>query len=271
MTAGRARPDRRTAGRARPDRRTTGAGSAGPQMTAAIVAAGGRGERARGGLGRTAGREGGTFKQFQVLAGRPLIAWSLDVMVSAGCEPIVVVVPPESISEARLMLGDAVMVVAGGASRQASVRNGLAHVSTDNVVVHDAARPFVTPEMIERTVASLEDAEGAIVATPLDETLKRVDGDLVADTVTRAHLWRVQTPQSFRTEVLKGAHDKAAGEGFEVTDDASLVERYGGRVVVVHGARANIKLTYPEDFVIAEAMMKGRAAGDHLHPRRHSR
>ncbi|MGH2826907.1 MAG: 2-C-methyl-D-erythritol 4-phosphate cytidylyltransferase [Actinomycetota bacterium] len=229
-------------------------------MTSAIVAAGGRGERARG----------GTLKQFQVLGGRPLIAWSLDVMVTAGCEPIVVVVPPESIPEARSLLGDGVVVVAGGASRQESVRNGLAHVSTVNVVVHDAARPFVTPEMIERTVVSLEDAEGAIVATPLDETLKRVDGDVVADTVTRAHLWRVQTPQSFRTEVLKDAHDKAAGEGFEATDDASLVERYGGRVVVVHGARANIKLTYPEDFVIAETMIKGRAKSDHLHPREDS-
>jgi 2-C-methyl-D-erythritol 4-phosphate cytidylyltransferase len=226
-------------------------------MTAAIVAAGGRGERARG----------STFKQFQELGGRPLMVWSLDVIASAGCKPIVVVVPQESIPEARCVLGHGVVVVAGGASRQESVRNGLEHVSADKVVVHDAARPFLTPEMIERTVASLEDAEGAIVATPLDETLKRVEGDLVADTVTRAHLWRVQTPQSFRTQVLKDAHDKAAGEGFEVTDDASLVERYGGRVVVVHGTRANIKLTYPEDFVIAEAMIKGRAAGERLHHR----
>jgi 2-C-methyl-D-erythritol 4-phosphate cytidylyltransferase len=226
-------------------------------MTAAIVAAGGRGERARG----------ATFKQFQELGGRPLMAWSIDVLVTAGCEPIVVVVPQESIPEARSVLGQGVVVVAGGASRQESVRKGLEHVSADKVVVHDAARPFLTPEMIERTVASLEDAEGAIVATPLDETLKRVEGDLVADTVTRAHLWRVQTPQSFRTQVLKDAHDKAAGEGFDVTDDASLVERYGGRVVVVHGTRANIKLTYPEDFVIAEAMIKGRAAGERSHRR----
>ena len=195
------------------------------------------------------------------------MVWSIDVIASAGCEPIVVVVPQESIPEARSVLGHGVVVVAGGGSRQESVRNGLEHVSADKVVVHDAARPFLTPEMIERTVASLEDAEGAIVATPLDETLKRVEGDLVADTVTRAHLWRVQTPQSFRTQVLKDAHDKAAGEGFEVTDDASLVERYGGRVVVVHGTRANIKLTYPEDFVIAEAMIKGRAAGGRLHRR----
>jgi len=226
-------------------------------MTAAIVAAGGRGERARG----------AAFKQFQALGGRPLMVWSIDVLVTAGCEPIVVVVPQESISEAHSVLGQGVVVVAGGASRQESVRKGLERVSADKVVVHDAARPFLTPEMIERTVASLEDAEGAIVATPLDETLKRVEGDLVEDTVTRAHLWRVQTPQSFRTQVLKDAHDKAAGEGFEVTDDASLVERYGGRVVVVHGTRTNIKLTYPEDFVIAEAMIKGRAAGGRFHRR----
>jgi 2-C-methyl-D-erythritol 4-phosphate cytidylyltransferase len=163
------------------------------------------------------------------------------------------------------LLGDGVMVVAGGESRQESVRSGLSHVSADRVVIHDAARPFVTPEMIARTVASLEDAEGAIMATPLDETLKRVEGDLVEATVTRAHLWRGQTPQSFRTQALKDAHDKAADEGFEVTDDASLIERYGGRVVVIHGTRANIKLTYPEDFVVAEAMIKGRGAGARFH------
>ena len=226
-------------------------------MTAAIVAAGGRGERARG----------ATFKQFHELGGRPLIVWSLDVIVEAECEPIVVVVPPESIPEARSLLGDGAMVVAGDESRQESVRNGLAHVSADRVVVHDAAQPFVTPEMIARTVASLEDAEGAIMATPLDETLKRVEGDLVAATVTRAHLWREQTPQSFRTQALKDAHDKAADEGFEVTDDASLIERYGGRVVVIHGTRANIKLTYPEDFVIAEAMIKGRPLSERFHRR----
>lgn len=169
-----------------------------------------------------------------------------------------VVVPEDSIPEARSLLAGEVVVVAGGDSRQVSVRNGLTHVATETVVVHDAARPFATCEMIDRTLESLADAEGVIVATPLDETLKRVEGDVVEATVGRAHLWRVQTPQSFRTQVLRDAHDRAASEGLEVTDDASLVERYGGRIVVVHGSRANLKLTYPEDFVIAEAILAHR-------------
>ncbi len=171
---------------------------------------------------------------------------------------MVLVVPPESVDGVGSALGHRCTVVAGGDSRQQSVRNGLRQVTSDYVVVHDAARPFVTSEMIERTLSSLDDAEGAIVATPLDETLKKVAGDVVEETVSRAHLWRVQTPQSFRTEALREAHDKAAAEGVEVTDDASLVERNGGRVVVVHSTRANMKLTYPEDFVIAEAMLESR-------------
>jgi 2-C-methyl-D-erythritol 4-phosphate cytidylyltransferase len=167
-------------------------------------------------------------------------------------------VPAESLDRVGASFSQRCVVVGGGDSRQQSVRNGLQHVTSEYVVVHDAARPFVTSEMVDRTLSSLADAEGAIVATPLDETLKRVDGDVVDETLTRAHLWRVQTPQSFRTSTLLDAHDKAAAEGFEVTDDASLVERYGGRVVVVHSTRANMKLTYPEDFVIAEAMLKSR-------------
>ena len=213
---------------------------------AAIVAAGGRGERARG----------ARLKQFQKLGGRPLISHSLDVLAEAGCDPIIVVVPEDSLAAATRLLGGGVTLVAGGASRRESVRNGLSHVTTEHVVVHDAVRPFVSSRMIECTLASLADADGAIVATPLDETLKRVEGDTVEETVSRAHLWLVQTPQSFRSEALRSAHDRAAAEGLEATDDASLIERYGGRVVVVHGSRANIKLTYPEDFTIAEAILR---------------
>ena len=187
-----------------------------------------------------------------------MVEWSVDVLTDFGCDPIVLVVPPESIDGISTSFDQRCVVVAGGDSRQQSVRNGLQHVTSEYVVVHDAARPFITTEMVDRTLSSLTDAEGAIVAIPLDETLKRVDGDVVDTTITRAHLWRVQTPQSFRTAALVQAHDKAATEGVEVTDDASLIERYGGRVVVVHSTRTNMKLTYPEDFVIAEAILRSR-------------
>jgi 2-C-methyl-D-erythritol 4-phosphate cytidylyltransferase len=187
-----------------------------------------------------------------------LVEWSIDVLAAFGCDPIVLVVPVESVDGIGASFAQRCEIVIGGDSRQQSVRNGLQRVTSEYVVVHDAARPFVTSEMVDRTLSSLADAEGAIVAIPLDETLKRVDGDVVGETLTRAHLWRVQTPQSFRTAALVQAHDKAAAEGVEVTDDASLIERYGGRVVVVHSTRANMKLTYPEDFVIAEAMLRSR-------------
>ncbi|MGH2735023.1 MAG: 2-C-methyl-D-erythritol 4-phosphate cytidylyltransferase [Actinomycetota bacterium] len=215
--------------------------------TAAIVAAGGRGERAA------------TLKQFHVLGGRPLVHWSIDVLIEAGCDPVIVVVPREELdSAARTVARDGVDYVAGGATRRASVRNGLAAIESEFVTVHDAARPFVTAEMVTRTTDALDGADGAVVGLPMDETLKRVDDAAVVETVERGALWRVQTPQTFRTDRLRQAHERAAAAGIEATDDAQLVERDGGRIVVVPGSRMNLKLTYPEDFALAEAILKAR-------------
>jgi 2-C-methyl-D-erythritol 4-phosphate cytidylyltransferase/2-C-methyl-D-erythritol 2,4-cyclodiphosphate synthase len=196
-----------------------------------------------------------------MLAGRPLIGWSIDLFRTAGCSPIVLVVPP-GIPEAVLTptIGSAtdVLVAEGADTRQGSVTNGLALAASERVVVHDAARPFATPELVLRSLAALEGYDGAVVAVPLADTLKRVDGRRVLETVPRAGLWRAQTPQAFRTEALQTAHERAAAEGFDATDDAQLVERYGGTVAVVEGSSSNIKLTYPEDFVFAEALLAAR-------------
>lgn len=214
---------------------------------AAILAAGGRGERAA------------TLKQFRALGGRPLICWSLDVLAEAGCDPLVVVAPFDQIDTARQAVGRRdIVCVAGGATRSESVRSGLARIEAKFVTIHDAARPFATVDMVRGTTEALKSADGAVVGLPMDETLKRAGDEAVIETVDRTNLWRVQTPQSFRTDVLKQAHEEAAAAGLAATDDAQLVERVGGRVVIVPGSRLNLKLTYPEDFALAEAILATR-------------
>jgi 2-C-methyl-D-erythritol 4-phosphate cytidylyltransferase len=156
-----------------------------------------------------------------------------------------------------------VLITGGGSSRQASVAAGLELVDAPNVIVHDAARPLVTEAMLAAVMAPLSDLDGAITALRMNETIKRTGDDLVIETVDRSDLWRSQTPQAFRTEALKQAHKKARDESFSATDDAQLIERYGGRIALVPGDPANIKLTYEEDFVVAEAMIErlGGTAG----------
>jgi 2-C-methyl-D-erythritol 4-phosphate cytidylyltransferase len=169
-------------------------------------------------------------------------------------------VPAALQARARSLLPDErVVIAAGGSSRRASVARALEHVRSRTVVVHDAARPFVSPRAVAAVVSALEDADGAITALPVDETLKRVEDRRVLDTIDRSSLWRAQTPQAFRAGSLRAAHERAAAEGFEATDDAQLLERYGGTITVVQGTRENLKLTYPEDFVLAEAMARARA------------
>ena len=149
-----------------------------------------------------------------------------------------------------------VEVVAGGDTRQESVRNGLDRVETPVVLVHDAARPFVEPDVVHATLHALADADAAVPAVPIDETVKHLEGTRVVHTVDRSSLALAQTPQAFKTEVLKRAHARARAQGFVATDDAQLVESFGGVVATVRGSRRNIKVTYPEDFAFAEALMR---------------
>ncbi|CAN5582113.1 2-C-methyl-D-erythritol 4-phosphate cytidylyltransferase [soil metagenome] len=182
------------------------------------------------------------------------------MLSAAGCRPVVMVVPTDALEEARTIaeLFDRVRVTTGGDTRQRSVGNGLASIGAEVVVVHDAARPFATPQDVHDVVAALDEADAALSAVPVDETLKQVEGRRVIETVDRSTLWRALTPQAFRAVTLRDAHRRAADEGFEATDDAQLIERYGGVVTVVHGSTRNLKLTRPEDFALAEAMLSAR-------------
>jgi 2-C-methyl-D-erythritol 4-phosphate cytidylyltransferase len=185
-----------------------------------------------------------------------LIAWSVRALREGGCGTLVVAVPADLVTETRTTLTDVtdLSVVAGGPRRQDSVFEALREIDADTVLVHDAARPLVAPEVVRDLVQSLEDWDGAVVAVPVDETIKRVVGGEISETVDRTDLWQAQTPQGFRTSILRDAHERARKDGFLATDDASLLERYGGRVRVVRGSRTNIKVTYPEDFALAEAL-----------------
>ncbi|MGH9165817.1 MAG: 2-C-methyl-D-erythritol 4-phosphate cytidylyltransferase [Acidimicrobiales bacterium] len=192
----------------------------------------------------------GVAKQFGTLGGRRVLDWSLEAVASVA-DGVVLVVPASRIDRAEPA---ADRVVAGGATRSASVRCGLAAVPDDAevIVVHDAARPLAAADLFVRSVAAVAaGADGAICAVANADTLKRVEAGVVVETVDREGLWAVQTPQAFRASVLRQAHRC----GGEASDDAALVEAAGGRVVVVEGDVRNLKLTRPGDLVVAEALV----------------
>ncbi len=211
-------------------------------MAVALLVAAGSGER----LG--AGRP----KAFVVLAGRPMIEWSLDALRAAGVDDIVVAAPPgEEVAGC--------VTVPGGTTRSESVRAALAAAPPGDVVVHDAARPLVTPEHFREALAALAGADCAVAAAPLTDTVKEAGGDrLVHATLDRTRLWAIQTPQAFRREALEQA--LAAGDELlaQATDDAWLVERAGGTVRVVESSPANFKVTTPHDLEIAEHLLADR-------------
>jgi 2-C-methyl-D-erythritol 4-phosphate cytidylyltransferase len=204
-----------------------------------IVPAGGSGER----LG--ADRP----KAFVVCAGRPLIEWSLAVL-SSVCDRVVVAAPDGYDEEPDR--------VRGGESRSESVRNAVAAVDEADVfVVHDAARPLVTRELVERCIDALEPGvDGAIAAVPMTDTVKEVATDArVLKTLDRSTLWAVQTPQVFRADILRRALERDAAALAAATDDAWLVDDVGGVITVVESFPENIKVTRESDLRIAEAFL----------------
>ncbi|MYH97503.1 MAG: 2-C-methyl-D-erythritol 4-phosphate cytidylyltransferase [Acidimicrobiia bacterium] len=190
----------------------------------------------------------GGAKQYLELAGFRIVDRSVAVAAQVS-DGVVVVVPAEDVeAESARLAADS--VVAGGASRAASVRNGLAAVplDADIICVHDAARPLASPEIYERVVQEVHSgAAGAVPVVPVTDTIRSVDGGVV----DRSTLQAVQTPQAFRAELLRMAHADAS----DATDDASLVEAAGFAVVAVDGHPRNIKITHPDDLAAAEAWL----------------
>lgn len=234
-----------------------------PADTCAVIVAGGSGER----FGDPRG------KQFVELCGLPLMCWSVMAFDRApSVARIVVVCATERAAEvekdvlSRMTLTKPVVLAPSGATRQDSVRSGLEAVprELELVAVHDAARPLIEVEQIEAACAAVRADRalaGAILATRSVDTLKLVEGETIIATPDRSFYWSAQTPQVFRTPRLVAAHRSAVRDEYQGTDDASLVERLGGRVRVVESTRDNIKVTLPEDLALAEATLERRLIG----------
>lgn len=196
-------------------------------------------------------------KAFVVLAGRPLLDWSLSVLRDVA-DRVVVAVPPGSPQSSVLGPRE---IVDGGESRSASVRNAvLAAPEASVYIVHDAARPLITPDLVRRCLDALEPGvDGAIAAAPMTDTVKAAAPDgRVMHTLDRTSLWRIQTPQVFRAGILREALDRDPAALAAATDDASLVEEIGGTVHVVEAPPQNMKVTSESDLRVAEALLAGR-------------
>ena len=210
---------------------------------AVIIAAGGSGKR----MGRP--------KQFLPLAGKAVVEWTIEVFRKIKVVGQIVLAVPEDDLERAKNLG--VTVVAGGEERGDSVKNGLKAVApdTDIVIIHDGARPLITPDIIEKAISEAKEHGAAVVGVPAKDTIKRVGDDLmIKETVDRQALWQAQTPQVFKYEIITRAYAKKGS----ATDDAKLVEDLGIKVKMVMGSYENIKITTPEDLIVAEAILRSR-------------
>jgi 2-C-methyl-D-erythritol 4-phosphate cytidylyltransferase len=222
--------------------------------TCAIVAAAGAGRRMK------ADRP----KQFLELEGIPILALTLRKLEASGrVDRIIVASPPEAVEEVRRMAEQAglrkpVSAVAGGERRQDSVAIAIESLPADIelVLVHDGVRPFVSLQEIDAVLSAAEREGAAILAIPVTDTVKEVERDLVKSTLPREHLVLAQTPQAFRTEVLREAFGAAARDGYYGTDEASLVERFGRPVVLVRGSERNFKITRPADLSLARFLLE---------------
>lgn len=219
---------------------------ASPAFSAIVVAAG-SGSRAGGG------------KQWRRLGGKPVVRWSVEALLDAGAQDVVVVTPEGAdIELAEALSGlSGWRAVTGGAARADSVRNGLSALDAAGehpVLIHDAARPLLSGTIIRRVLEGLSDADGALPALPVADSLRRAVDGVVGDTVDREGLWRAQTPQAFRLRTIRDAY--AAWTGPDApTDEATVVQRAGGRVRIVEGDIRLTKLTFAEDFAMAEQMI----------------
>ncbi len=203
-----------------------------PRVAAIVVAAG-------------TGTRFGATKQHAELAGRPVWQWARDALVGSGLDPVVVV-------------GPVVGGVPGGERRRDSVAAGLAHVpeGAEFIAVHDAARPLASTGLVRRLIDAMTatSADGVIPGVGVADTIKRInESRMVIETVDRSHLIAAQTPQIFRAASLRAAH---AADQLDATDDAALVERWGGTVAVVAGEATNLKITYPADLAMAETLVR---------------
>jgi 2-C-methyl-D-erythritol 4-phosphate cytidylyltransferase len=213
-------------------------------------------------------RMGGIKKPYIDLAGKPILAHTLTIFQQCPLVNSIVVVTAKD-DEARCVqdvvttygIDKSLSIVAGGDTRQESVFNALQELSsnTDVVVIHDAVRPFVTEEMILQSIDNANQYGSAIVAVPVKDTIKESDDDgFVMKTLDRYRLWAIQTPQTFKYDLIMKAHLYARDNSIQATDDAFLIEQIGHKVKLIMGSYENIKITTPDDLVIAKAILESK-------------
>ncbi len=228
-------------------------------MISAIVVSAGKGVR----------MESQVRKQYLLLAGRPVVCHSLVAVDTCRLiDEIFLVIPEEDFDYCRnkliapLNLKKPLKLVSGGETRQDSVGNGLLAISDTGVrceivVIHDAVRPFILPEQLEILIIKARKSGACILGLPVSETLKRVNRmGIIEETLERDAVCYSQTPQVFHYDLIRDAHEQARLHGITGTDDAMLVERLGKNVTMISGSRCNIKITTPEDLMLAEVMME---------------
>ena len=270
-----------------------GAGAVGKELAAVIVACGGLGLRFGGSPSAGAGYRDETgagadsdagvdVKQFLNITGRPVLAHTLAIFERhPRVDFVVLVLPEEQLGKGRALAGGlwpdqggqvfskVRCIVAGGRDRQGSVANGLAALAGERrqgpVLIHDGVRPCTPDQVIDRVIDGVLLNGNAIPAIRLRDTVKRAGADgVVLETIDRRELWQVQTPQGFRMEELAEAYTEGRRRGLQVTDDAALLEALGRRVCIVDGHPANIKLTWPEDVPLLEALLSNGASASSL-------
>lgn len=224
----------------------------------AIIVAAGKGKR----MGE------GYNKQYILLAGKPIVARTIEVFENVGSiDEIVLVVGKGEIDLARKDIihkynfKKVVKIIEGGTERQDSVYNGLKaiDVNCNIVLIHDGARPFITGNIIEKSIKAAKDAGACVVAVRVKDTIKVVNKNMEVDyTPDRDILWAVQTPQAFEHKLLLEAYKKLRADNIKVTDDAMLVEKLGHIVKIIEGSYENIKITTPEDLILGEGILKKR-------------
>ena len=224
-------------------------------MLSAIIVAAGSSERM------------GFDKLFALVSGKPVIAHTIAAFENTNCvDEIILVGRSDSLNELKKLIAQPTkvkQVVGGGAERSDSVRSGLEHVDSksDYIAVHDAARPMITPEKIARVFEAAQKNGAATLAEPINDTLKRADGDLfVNEPVDRSGVFGMQTPQVFERKLLEKAYEIVATKKISVTDEVSAVELLGHKIVLVPNYDFNFKVTYPRDLPLAEFVLGQRAA-----------
>ncbi len=218
------------------------------------------------GLGRRFGSDAN--KPFQILGGKPLVVWALETLESVDAiEEIIPVLRKEDVERGievfrSYNISKTKRVAAGGKERQDSVYNGLKLIGDKNciVLIHDGVRPFIEKDLIEKEIkellkGGLKSFDGVVPGVPVKDTIKETKSGIIKRTIRRDSLWATQTPQVFPYKKISAAYKKSIKEGFYSTDDAALMERYGGKIKVIMGSYSNIKITTPDDLIFAEYLI----------------